>query len=58
MGIFNFGAGKKCLQMSGKSQMLNDILFPLNGFPHKAFEDGDDNVFSNGQIDVFFEKSF
>ena len=38
--------------------MLNDILFPSNDFPHKAFEDGDDNVFTNGQIDVFFEKSF
>jgi hypothetical protein len=25
MGIFNFGAGKRC---SGKSQLINDLLFP------------------------------
>jgi hypothetical protein len=30
----------------------------LSEFPHKAFEEGDDNVFTNGQIDVLFEKSF
>ena len=38
--------------------MLNDILFPTTEFEHNAFEECDDNVFSNGQIDVFFEKSF
>jgi hypothetical protein len=48
MGIFSFGAGKKCLQKSGKSQLLNDILFPVSEFGHKAFEECDDNVFSNG----------
>ena len=41
MGIFNFGAGRKCLQKTGKSQLLNDILFPISDFGHKAFEECD-----------------
>ena len=39
--------------------MLNDLLFPIKSdFNHEAFETSDDNVFSNGSVDVFFEKSF
>ena len=38
--------------------MLNSLLFPSSEFQHQAFEQGDKNIFSNGQIDVFFEKSF
>ena len=34
MGIFNLGAGKRCLQFSGKSQLMNDMLFPSGEFQH------------------------
>ena len=57
-GIFNLAAGNRSIYQIGKSQLLNDILFPTSEFEHNAFEECDDNIFSNGQIDVFFEKSF
>ncbi len=34
------------------------MLFPSSEFTHEAFEQQDKNLFSSGQIDVFFEKSF
>jgi hypothetical protein len=34
MGIFNLGTGKKSILISGKSQFLNDILFPHKEFTH------------------------
>jgi hypothetical protein len=33
-------------------------LFPSSLFNHEAFEQQDKNLFSAGQVDVFFEKSF
>jgi hypothetical protein len=33
-GVFNLGAGKKSLLISGKSQFLNDFLFPSSESNH------------------------
>jgi len=37
-GIFNFSLGKRCIHPIGKSQLLNDLLFPESKFSHEAFE--------------------
>jgi hypothetical protein len=38
IGIFNFAAGKRCIHPVGKSQLLNDLLYPTAEFSHEAFE--------------------
>jgi hypothetical protein len=38
MGIFNFAAGKRCIHPTGKSMLINDMLFPTSEFQHEAFE--------------------
>jgi len=38
IGVFNFGAGKKSILQTGKSQIMNDLLFPTADFHHEAFE--------------------
>jgi hypothetical protein len=48
IGIFNFGAGKICQLICGKSQLMNDLLFPSGTFLHQAFEENDINIFSSG----------
>jgi hypothetical protein len=53
VGIFNFGLGK-CIYPSGKSQLLNDLLFPNHETNNEAFEESDKNQFSNNHVDVFF----
>lgn len=37
-GIFNLSLGKRCIHPTGKSQLLNDLLFPESKFSHEAFE--------------------
>ena len=37
--------------------MINDIIFPSKDI-YEAFEQEDQNIFSNGQVDVYFEKNF
>jgi hypothetical protein len=37
-GILNIGCGGKCIQQCGKSQLMNDLLFPISEFTHEAFE--------------------
>ena len=37
---------------------MNDLLFPSAELNHDAFETRDRSVFSSGQVDVFFDKSF
>ena len=48
MGIFNFAAGKTCIQPTGKSMLINDLLFPSEDITHNAFEQEDTNLFSSG----------
>ena len=55
-GILNIGVGQKCIMQCGKSQFLNDILFPNE--THKPFNIDDNSAFSSGQVDVFFGKAF
>ena len=38
IGIFNFAVGKRCIHPVGKSQLLNDLLFPNAEISHEAFE--------------------
>ena len=38
IGIFNFSLGKRCIHPIGKSQLLNDLLFPETKISHEAFE--------------------
>ena len=57
-GVLNIGVGGKCTQQCGKTQMVNDLLFPSNEATHEAFEQQDKNLFSVNHVDVFFEKSF
>ena len=40
VGIFNFGLGK-CIYPSGKSQLLNDLIFPTHESNNEAFEESD-----------------
>ena len=57
-GVFNFGAGNGSVMPLGKTLFLNDLLFPSATISHEAFESHDENLFSLGQVDVFFEKCF
>ncbi len=57
-GILNIGVGQMSVNPIGKTQILNDILFPSKEINHEVFEQQDRNLFSFQQIDVFFEKSF
>jgi len=56
-GVFNIGIGTHSTDPSGKSSLLNDILFPSIE-NHEFIETNDKNAFSNGQVDVCFLKSF
>lgn len=47
-GIFSMGYGTNAYYQIGKTQMLNDIIFPISGSDSKAFYVKDDNLFSNG----------
>lgn len=52
VGILSLGVGAASL---GKSSLLNDLIMPLESeASHEFFETQDRNVFSNGQVDVFF----
>ena len=55
-GILNIGVGQKCIMHCGKSQFLNDTLFP--NATHTPFNTADNSAFSSGQVDVFFGKAF
>ena len=57
LGLLNFGVGSNCALPSGKSQLLNDIIFPQRQ-DHHPFNEVDNSPFSYGQVDAFFEKSF
>ena len=56
VGVFAFGVGKNAKNPCGKSEISNLIVTPK--FYNRSFDVYDLNVFSNGQIDVFFEKCF
>ena len=56
VGVFAFGVGKHATNPCGKSEISNLIVTPK--FDNKSFDVWDLNVFSNGQIDVFFEKCY
>ena len=56
-GIFSFGVGKHATtNPCGKSEISNLIVTPKNDY--KSFDVHNQNVFSNGQIDVFFENCY
>ena len=59
-GVLSFGVGSKCCMQSGKSQLLNDLMLPYSNqdSEHSPFTESDKTAFSNGQVDVFFEKAF
>jgi hypothetical protein len=52
VGVFAFGIGKNATNPCGKSEISNLIVTPK--IDNKSFDVHDLNVFSNGQIDVFF----
>lgn len=52
VGILSLGFGTSSL---GKSSLLNDLIMPLESEASaEFFETQDRNVFSNGQVDLFF----
>ena len=56
VGVLAFGVGKNATNPCGKSEISNLIVTPK--FDNKSFDVYDLNVFSNGQIDIFFEKCY
>jgi hypothetical protein len=45
-GILNLGVGLFSINPIGKTQILNDTLFPSHEINHEAFEQQDRNLFS------------
>jgi len=51
------GLGSKAkINPIGKSQFLNDLIHPQNDSKDEIFETQDRNLFSNGQVDIYFGK--
>lgn len=51
------GFGGSAQYQIGKTQVLNDLIFPISGSDSKAFYIKDDNLFSSGQVDIYLERS-
>jgi len=58
IGAFAFGVGTEATFPCGKSQIANMITKPRANPTQPAFNVNDSNVFSNGQVDVFFDRCY
>ena len=57
VGAFSFGVGCKSVFPCGKTEILNMMAIP-SGESSVAFDEHDSNIFSNGQVDIFFDKCY
>ena len=58
IGAFSFGIGTWATFPCGKSEISNMVTKPRVNPTQVSFDTYDNNVFSNGQVDVFFDKCY
>ena len=56
-GILNLGVGALAVGACGKTSIANMITKPYRGGAG-VFDEQDENVFSRGHVDVFFDKCY
>ena len=57
VSAFSFGIGSRAILPCGKSDVMNKIAIP-NNKNISVFNVSDNTIFSNGQVDVFFDKCY
>ena len=57
VSAFSFGIGSRAILPCGKSDVMNKIAIP-NNKNNSVFNVSDNTIFSNGQVDVFFDKCY
>ena len=58
VGVFAFAIGTQATFPCGKSEISNMITKPMAKPSQPPFNINDNNVFSNGQVDIFFDRCF
>ena len=54
IGVFNYGIGELAQIKCGKSQLISDLVYPINNQRSLLYVN-EQNIMNNGTIDVLFE---